>query len=626
MSRLNVSQADPISLKVLDVGLNFGAFALFTASLKCEVWAFEMQPHIFTAVDMAMRLSGYRNRVHMFNNAVYERSNIAVYFDSFKTNFGQTKLHQDNHNSDMIMTLRIDEVVTPMLSPSVSPSDDNEEEVLSPENEVFFMKMDIENSEPYALLGMQSLLLEGRIRHIAIEAITPLLLPIFYKIGYTCDIYDDFGGESGCFWPRNLGNANCSFVTYEGIENFYRKYANSYGGMNPHCSLPVVEGNRTRRVNKNRRMKLHAWKFVNKFVRIRNETFLLSRSQTFDDHVYFLSDWHSFLMSGDDRARVDILVELGRIKLEEISYADFFFYFLFDPKRNDFVSKLLQEVVSGQSVVHAMQQSDLPQEDPILQRNVSHFDTMYAEVHVSFLGNTALIQRTTAFHFGRDDPYEYGLEKCVAYGFTNRGTYQLERFAVLVSFADRKVALKSGFEADTAEGYQGNHLDLDRCAQYMAGKLTDYYCAKKAEMSKKDYDDPPVICKRRAEQLSPTASDNSTVLGILVYVGALWGTPAEMKIDLKTTSPERIVAEFCSSYLPWFIRSFLQQYPVPWLQSRWDERGGGDAALVDEQERLSCLSDFEAHVRHMISFHNARRTDQDVEFLQLRITAAASPI
>ena len=52
--------ADPISLKVLDVGLNFGAFALFTASLKCEVWAFEMQPHIFTAVDMAMRLSGYR--------------------------------------------------------------------------------------------------------------------------------------------------------------------------------------------------------------------------------------------------------------------------------------------------------------------------------------------------------------------------------------------------------------------------------------------------------------------------------------------------------------------------------------------------------------------------------------
>ena len=57
---IHCTTADPISLKVLDAGLNFGAFALFTASLKCEVWAFEMQPHIFTAVDMAMRLSGYR--------------------------------------------------------------------------------------------------------------------------------------------------------------------------------------------------------------------------------------------------------------------------------------------------------------------------------------------------------------------------------------------------------------------------------------------------------------------------------------------------------------------------------------------------------------------------------------
>ena len=75
-----------------------------------------------------------------------------------------------------ITTLRIEEVVKPLLSSSPSPV--NDEQVLSPENEVFFMKMDIENSEPYALLGMQSLLLEGRIRHIAIEAITPLLLPM----------------------------------------------------------------------------------------------------------------------------------------------------------------------------------------------------------------------------------------------------------------------------------------------------------------------------------------------------------------------------------------------------------------------------------------------------------------
>ena len=129
--------ADPTSLKVLDVGLNFGAFALFTASLKCEVWAFEMQPHIFTLVDIAMRLSGYRysllsfkhlissfdhntriliqllgnkillwlsirNRVHMYNNAVYERGDIVVYFNSFKTNFGQTMLRERSPNSQAV--------------------------------------------------------------------------------------------------------------------------------------------------------------------------------------------------------------------------------------------------------------------------------------------------------------------------------------------------------------------------------------------------------------------------------------------------------------------------------------------------------------------------------------------
>ena len=38
----------------------------------------------------------------MFNNAVYDRSDITVYFDSFKTNFGQTSVHHDNENSDVV--------------------------------------------------------------------------------------------------------------------------------------------------------------------------------------------------------------------------------------------------------------------------------------------------------------------------------------------------------------------------------------------------------------------------------------------------------------------------------------------------------------------------------------------
>ena len=107
-------------------------------------------------------------------------------------------------------------------------------------------------------------------------------------------------------------------------------------------------------------------------------------------------------------------------------------------------------------------------------------------------------------------------------------------------------------------------------------------------------------------------------------MGALWGTPAEIKLDLKSSSPESVAFTFCSSYLTWFITSFLKKYPVQWLQCRWDEGGGGEGALVNEQERLSCQRDFEAHVQRMIWFRNAKRIDKDVEFLHLRITDAMS--
>ena len=108
-------------------------------------------------------------------------------------------------------------------------------------------------------------------------------------------------------------------------------------------------------------------------------------------------------------------------------------------------------------------------------------------------------------------------------------------------------------------------------------------------------------------------------------MGALSGTPLEVKLDLRISSPKSAAMEFCSSYLPWLVRSFLQKHPAEWLENRWDEGGGEEDVIVNEQERLSCQRDFEAHVQHMISFLHARRTDKDVQFLQLRITDAASP-
>ena len=60
---------------------------------------------------------------------------------------------------------------------------------------------------------------------------------------------------------------------------------------------------------------------------------------------------------------------------------------------------------------------------------------------MSFRSLSNAVEQTTAFQYGRDNPYEYALEKCVAYGFVNRGVYQLERFAIIIEFDGGAVKL-----------------------------------------------------------------------------------------------------------------------------------------------------------------------------------------
>ena len=68
---------------VFDLGMNFGSFTLFAASLGCQVYGFEMQSVIYTIVDMSVRLSGYQDRVHLYNLAVTDKTNETVKFSPF---------------------------------------------------------------------------------------------------------------------------------------------------------------------------------------------------------------------------------------------------------------------------------------------------------------------------------------------------------------------------------------------------------------------------------------------------------------------------------------------------------------------------------------------------------------
>jgi hypothetical protein len=89
----------------------------------------------------------------------------------------------------------------------------------------------------------------------------------------------------------------------------------------------------------------------------------------------------------------------------------------------------------------------------------------------------------------------------------------------------------------------------------------------------------------------------------------------EILLDWKNTSPEHAASSFCIEHLPGLIGVFLS--------SVGRNESVGESSFYNE--RLSCQSEFERHIKRMIAFIDAIRTEKDVEFLLLRITDAASP-
>ena len=163
---------------VLDCGVNMGSFTMFAASLGARLLGFEMQPYLSVLVSMSLRLSGYLNHVHILNNALWYISGRNFSFSPYRWggtyNFGATAVIQGHGGITNISTLRIDKVV-----PADKP--------------IFFMKLDLERSEPYALLGMNDIINNGKVKHVVIECTEPLVLQVFFRLGYVCRIFDNGG-------------------------------------------------------------------------------------------------------------------------------------------------------------------------------------------------------------------------------------------------------------------------------------------------------------------------------------------------------------------------------------------------------------------------------------------------
>lgn len=217
------SGKSPRTLVVVDVGANLGSFTLFAASLGCNVRAFEMQPLVYTVLEMGIRLSGYQKHCHLFNEAIWN-STREVTFTPTKKNFGNTWIDSrtEKGGGEVKMTSkRLDEVI----------SDAN----------IFFLKLDVEGVEEWALRGFDSYINAKRVKHIAIGdsgLFHAALYKWLYAVGYSCRNY---GPVSSSNLPlqdcekHDAFPASCIWKTFHDLETALARITN--GHLNVFCTL-----------------------------------------------------------------------------------------------------------------------------------------------------------------------------------------------------------------------------------------------------------------------------------------------------------------------------------------------------------------------------------------------------
>ena len=77
---------------VVDLGANLGAFTLHAASVGQRVVSFEMQPLVYTLLELSVRASGYSGHVTTHNMPLWDVAGVSMTFQPFRGNLGGTSL------------------------------------------------------------------------------------------------------------------------------------------------------------------------------------------------------------------------------------------------------------------------------------------------------------------------------------------------------------------------------------------------------------------------------------------------------------------------------------------------------------------------------------------------------
>lgn len=96
---------------VIDLGMNFGSFALFAASKGANVFALEMQDELITMVDLSSRLSRYSSHLSLYHAALWYEDGLEMSYTPDIGNYGGTGLHPNSNQQIPIQTKRADSIL-----------------------------------------------------------------------------------------------------------------------------------------------------------------------------------------------------------------------------------------------------------------------------------------------------------------------------------------------------------------------------------------------------------------------------------------------------------------------------------------------------------------------------------
>lgn len=160
---------------VLDIGANFGAFSLHVAGKGRLVHAWEMQPTVYTCLELSRRINDY-SHMRLHHAALWSVPDVEVNFTPVAGNLGGTGIvgsaaEQTGSGSVTMRTRTVSQYFA--------------------HRRVFFLKLDVEGAEDHVVSGMQSLFTGHAIDHFVWEH-RPSQVPLlnwFYDVGYACGLY-----------------------------------------------------------------------------------------------------------------------------------------------------------------------------------------------------------------------------------------------------------------------------------------------------------------------------------------------------------------------------------------------------------------------------------------------------